>query len=99
MNTNQLVTKSTEKIQLVKGVFSSAESKEIILALIDQKINFHQKQRAQKWEQNHSSSMEELDNRIKQLEEEKERTIIFLGTIENETVTINGVIEMEINQK
>jgi hypothetical protein len=30
--------------------------------------------------------------------EEKERTIIFLGTIENETVTINGVIEMEINQ-
>jgi hypothetical protein len=101
MENNQMAAteKSSQVIQLVKGVFNPAESKEIILALLDQKINFHQKQRAQKWEQNHGGSLEELNNRIKQLEEEKERTVTFLANIENATVTINGVIEVKINQK
>jgi hypothetical protein len=101
MENNQLVTteKSSQVIQLVKGVFNPAESKEIILALLDQKINFHQKQRAQKWEQNHSGSLEDLNNRITQLEEEKQKTIAFLANLENAMVTINGVIEVKINQK
>jgi hypothetical protein len=39
---------------------------------------------------NHSSSMEEWINRIKQLEGKENHYIL---KIENETVTINGVIE------
>jgi hypothetical protein len=61
--------------------------------LIDQK-KFSSKAKEQKWEQNHSSSMEELDNRINN--EEEKREPLYFGTIENETVTINGVIEMEL---
>ena len=41
-NKNSTKTKTTElKVQLVKGEFTSSEAYDVILSLIDEKINFH----------------------------------------------------------
>lgn len=100
MNTNEL-TKSDKiitKIQLVKGAFTPSEAFEVIMSLIDQKINFHQKQRLQKWEQNHKNNSDELDDRIKQLENEKKAAKEFIAKAKslNSEISINGILEMVI---
>ena len=100
MNTNGLTKSDTikQKIQLVKGEFTSSEASDVIMSLIDEKINFHQKQRFQKWEQNHKNNSEELDNRIKQLEKEKETAKEFIVNAKNlnSKIAINGILEITI---
>ena len=87
-----------QKIQLVKGEFTPSEASDVILSLIDEKINFHKKQRFQKWEQNHKNSSLELDDRIKQLEKEKELTQEFITNAKNlnSKIAINGILEITL---
>ncbi len=103
MNTNGLIKPEeiNQKIQLVKGEFTPSEASDVIMALIDEKINFHQKQRLQKWERNHDNSSTELDDRIKQLEKEKQTAKEFLANAANlkSNITINGVLEIAIVEK
>lgn len=98
MNTNEFVKSDTikQKIQLVKGEFSPLEGSDLVLSLIDEKINFHRKQRFQKWEQNHENSLDELDNRIKQLEKEKLAVIEFIANAKNlnSNLIINSILEI-----
>ena len=63
MDTNVLTKPANikQKFQLVKGDFSPSEASDVIMSLIDEKINFHQKQRLQNWEQNHKSNSDEID--------------------------------------
>jgi len=99
METNGLTKdKIKQNIQLVKGEFTPSEASDIIMSLIDEKINFHQKQRLQKWEQNHKTNSEELDDRIKQLEKEKQTTKAFIANAKNlkNNITINGILEITI---
>ena len=47
MDTNGLTKPANikQKFQLVKGDFTPSEASDVIMSLIDEKINFHQKQR------------------------------------------------------
>jgi hypothetical protein len=49
--------------------------------LIDEKLIFI-KQRLQNWEQNHKSNSDEIDERINQLEKEKQAVKDFIVTLE-----------------
>ncbi|PVX46220.1 hypothetical protein C8C85_2047 [Flavobacterium sp. 103] len=100
MNTNGLTKtdKMKQTIQLVKGDFTVSDASDIMMSLIDEKINFHQKQRLQKWEQNHENNLGEIEERIKQLEKEKTVIQTFMLNAKNyhNTIAINGILEISI---
>jgi hypothetical protein len=90
--------KIKQKFQLVKGNFTPSEASDVIMSLIDEKINFHQKQRLQKWEQNHNSNSDEIDDRINQLEKEKQAVKEFIAAARSlkSNLNINGILEITI---
>lgn len=97
--TEMTVTKKTkEKVQLVKGEFTASETYDIILALIDEKINFHKLQRLQLWEGNHRCKTDQLDGRIKELSDEKQKIKEYLinTRANNKKYEINGVLEIKM---
>lgn len=100
MNTNELTKtdKVKQTIQLVKGEFTVSDASDIMMSLIDEKINFHQKQRLQKWEQSHKNNLGEIEERIKQLEKEKTVIQAFVENAKNghNTIAINGILEISI---
>jgi hypothetical protein len=93
-----MTEKMKHEIQLVKGDFTPSEASDVIMALLDEKINFHQIQRLQKWEQNHSYDSVEIDDRITQLEKEKEAVKEFLVKMESlkSKLSVNGILEITI---
>jgi hypothetical protein len=90
--------KATQKIQLVKGEFTPSEASHVIVNLIDEKINFHKIQRLQIWEGNHKCKTDQLDGRIKELEEEKRIAKEFINSLRasGQNLKINGVIEITV---
>ena len=100
METKDLIKpeKIKQKVQLVKGEFSPSDASFVIMSLIDEKINFHKIQRLQKWEGNHHANTSDLDDRISQLEKEKEiaREFIAKSRKQNCKLSINGVLEITI---
>ena len=102
METKELIKpeKIKQKIQLVKGDFSPSDASYVITSLIDEKINFHKIQRLQKWEGNHNASTGDLDDRITDLEKEKEiaREFINKARKQNGKLNINGVLEITISE-
>ncbi|GAA4800652.1 hypothetical protein [Litoribaculum gwangyangense] len=101
METKDLVKpeKIKQKVQLVKGEFSPSDASYVIMSLIDEKINFHKIQRLQKWEGNHHASTNELDDRITELEKEKEiaREFIAKSRKLNSNLKINGILEITMS--
>lgn len=100
METKEVTTTKTakKKIQLVKGEFTPSEAYDVIMSLIDEKINFHKLQRLQLWEGNHLGTTDPLDNRIKELMEEKQMTKEFLARTRGsgKSYVINGVLEINL---
>ena len=93
-----ITEKATQKIQLVKGEFTPSEASHVIVNLIDEKINFHKIQRLQIWEGNHKCKTDQLDGRIKELEEEKRIAKEFINSLRasGQNLKINGVIEITV---
>lgn len=91
-------TKTRQKVQLVKGTFTPSEAADVIGALIDQKINFHKIQRLQRWEGNHSCETGDLNDRISELEGERERAREFISQLRKQgrSVQINGILELTV---
>lgn len=102
METNELVKteKTKQKIQLVKGDFTPSEASDVISALIDQKINFHKIQRLQLWEGNHKCETDQLDGRIKELEEEKRIAKEYIDAARSggQRLKINGILEITVSE-
>ncbi|MDO6440314.1 hypothetical protein Q4534_23005 [Cyclobacterium sp. 1_MG-2023] len=90
--------KTTQTIQLVKGEFTPSEAAHVLMALIDEKINFHKIQRLQVWEGDHKSKTEQLDGRILELEKEKGIAREFINNRRalGLNVRINGILEITI---
>lgn len=90
--------KTSEKIQLVKGEFTSVEASEVIITLLDQKINFHKIQRLQLWEEDHNCEMGKIDNRIQELQEEKKVVKEFLHGTKGfgKKIKINAILQMSL---
>ena len=61
-----------QEVELVKGNFTKSEAAHIVSALIDEKINFHKIQRLQAWEGDHYGRNDALNNRVDELQEQKE---------------------------
>jgi DNA-binding HxlR family transcriptional regulator len=101
MNSEELIKPETikQKIELVKGAFTPSEASHIIMSLIDEKINFHKIQRLQQWEGNHNCNTDALDDRIKQLEKEKEIARDFIAKTRSlkGKLKINGVLEITVD--
>ncbi len=100
MKTKELAPteKLNQKIQLVKGEFTPSEASDIIINLINEKINFHKLQRLQMWEGDHACKTDELDGRIGELEKEKAIAREFINIIKGlgKNLKINGVLEITV---
>ena len=94
METKELtqIANAIQKIQLVKGEFTPSEASDVIMNLIDVKINFHKIQRLQIWEGNHICKTNQLDGRIQELEKEKEIAREFIDSKRGlgQNLIING---------
>ena len=90
--------KITTEIQLVKGDFSPMEASQIILSLINEKINFHKIERLQIWECNHNCETKPLDKRIEELEQEKinVKQIIEKAKELGAQIKIDGVLSVSL---
>jgi hypothetical protein len=71
----------SQKVELVNGVFTASETADLINNLIDEKINFHKIQRLQRWEGNHNCDTGDLNSRIAELEQEREKTTAFISKL------------------
>lgn len=100
MKTKELTQteKVNQKIQLVKGEFTPSEASDVIMNLINEKINFHKLQRLQIWEGNHQSTTDKLDGRIGELEKEKEIAREFINKAKSlgQNLKIDGILELTI---
>jgi len=93
------ITKSKElKIKLVAGEFTPLKASDVIMSLINQKINYHKREDAQLWERNHNSNPESLNKRINELEEEKIIAQEFISKIraEGKNLEIEGFLKLKI---
>lgn len=91
--------KVDQTIQLVKGDFTPLEASHVIIGLIDLKINFHKVQRLQNWEGNHHCETEQLDNRIEELEKEKQIAIDYIKNLRGsgKKLKIDGVLDIRLS--
>lgn len=89
-----------QNIQLVDGEFTVSEANDIVKNLINEKINFHKLQRLSLCEGFSKSNTEFPDSRIGQLQNDKKISNEFFRDQfgKNVTVTINGVLEITINE-
>lgn len=103
METQELVenVKTNQKVQLVKGNFTPSEAYDVIISMIDKKINFHKVKRLQNWEENHGCEMSQVDCRIKELQEEKRIVKEFISNTRAQgcNLKINGVLEISVTEE
>ncbi|WP_062053426.1 hypothetical protein [Sediminicola sp. YIK13] len=92
----KMIQKGKQTIQLVKGVFTPSEASDVMVSLINEKINFHKLQRLQRWEKDNSFNSEQLDRHINELESEKENLIEIIANMEvlGKNLKINGTLEI-----
>jgi hypothetical protein len=90
------IQKGKQIVQLVKGVFTPTEAYDVMISLINQKIDFHKLQRLQRWEENNGFDTDQLDGRIKELLEEKENVIEIISNMKElgKNLKINGILEI-----
>jgi len=100
METKELaqIETETQKIELVKGEFTPSEAWDVIMKLIDVKINFHKIQRLQIWEGDHKCVTNQLDGRIQELEREKEIAREFINSKRGlgQNLIISGTLQLAV---
>ncbi len=88
--------KEVNVVQLIKGEFTTVQAREVLLSLLNQKINYHLIEKHQKWEKDHNCDMTQLNKRIKELEEEKLKVqeLLSTGDSNEQKVKISGNIQI-----
>lgn len=91
-------TDVTHQVKLIDGSFLPSEAKDLINALIDQKINFHKLRRLSLWERDHHDESFFDNNRITQLLQEKKEVIELLKEAKQsgKQLRINGSLNIEL---
>jgi|AntAceMinimDraft_11_1070367.scaffolds.fasta_scaffold08969_3 translation elongation factor EF-Ts len=101
MNTNKAKSnqKSVQHIQLVAGDFTVSEATDVVMSLIDEKINFHKLQRLSLSEGFSGADTNYPDDRIGQLEHEKTVALAFFTEARKTgaTIKINGTLEISLS--
>jgi len=92
--------KTEQKIQLVDGTFTPTETADVILALLDEKINFHKLQRISWCEGTADADTKYPDQRIAELQKEKEITKEFVAQVRHKgkRLRINGLLEISVEE-
>ena len=89
--------KKTETIELIKGTFTPNEAREILLQLLNSKINFHN---LKNWSSRERFGKPDTysQQRLKHLEESRKKVELLISKSVNEekTITINSSIEINI---
>ena len=90
--------KTKQNIQLVEGSFTPSEALDVIVSLLDQKINFHKLQRLSLCEGYCDADTLYPDGRIKELQDEENVARDFISKMRKEgrNLKINGVLEISI---
>lgn len=92
--------KTIQKIQLVAGEFTVSEATDVVVSLIDEKLNFHKLQRLSLSEGFSGADTEYPDGRIGELEHEKSLAMAFFKEARKSgaKISINGTLEISISQ-
>ncbi|MBT8206091.1 MAG: hypothetical protein KJP14_11210 [Eudoraea sp.] len=90
--------KTQQNIQLVDGEFTPSEASDVILSLIEQKINFHKLQRLALCEGHYGADTEYPDDRIGELEMERAIARDFISQVryQGKKLKINGILEISL---
>lgn len=96
----ETLIKTKQKIQLVDGSFTPSEAYDVIIALLDEKINFHKLQRLSWCEGHRDANTKYPDGRIQELENEKRITKEFINSIRHEgkRLRIDGVLNITLEE-
>lgn len=91
-------TKTDAKVQLVKGGFTPSEAADLLLSLIDEKINFHKLQRLRWCEGYFNADTSYADTRIAELKNEKKRVKEYIKQAREtgSCISINGTLELKL---
>lgn len=94
------ITDKKQEVQLVDGTFTVSEARDIISALIDQKINFHKVQRLSIWEGNEGEQADFPNDRIIELARDKQKAKKFLAALKQQglNVRITGTLEITVEE-
>ncbi len=89
-----------QKIQLVDGDFTVSEASDVVMLLIDEKINFHKLQRLSLSEGFSGADTNYPDGRIGELEHEKSIAKAFFTKVRKTgaTIKINGTLEISLSK-
>ena len=92
--------KTSQKIQLVDGTFTPSETADVVLALLNEKINFHKLQRISWCEGSADADTKYPDSRIAELEKEKVVTKEFVTQVRHmgKKLRINGILEISVEE-
>ncbi len=89
--------KQTETIDLIKGTFTPDEAREILLQLLNSKINFHN---LKNWSSRERFGKPDTDSeqKLKYLEESRKNVEMFISKALDgkKNITINSSIEMNV---
>lgn len=86
--------KNALKMKLIDGVFELSEMNEIILTMIDKKIQFHELNSFRKLVQ-HNEKDEKQQDRIEELKKERQLFIEYINSNINENFKINSEIKIQ----
>ena len=91
---------TTQKIQLVEGEFTVSEASDVVLSLLNEKINFHKLQRLSLSEGSDSANTNYPDGRITELQHEKSVAKEFFAEArgKGKTIKIDGILNISINE-
>jgi uncharacterized protein with FMN-binding domain len=97
----ETLVRTKQKIQLVDGTFTPSETADVVIALLQEKINFHKLQRISWCEGNSDSDTHYPDERIAELEAEKNTIKEFVAQVRSEgkKLRINGVLEITLKEE
>ena len=101
MTTMETAIRTTQKIQLVDGTFTPSETADVVLALLQEKINFHKLQRLSWCEGSTDADTQYPDDRIAELQSEKQVIKDFIAQVRHEgkRLRINGTLEITLEDE
>lgn len=97
----ETLVRTKQKIQLVDGTFTPSETLDVVLALLQEKINFHKLQRISWCEGSSDADTRYPDGRISELEDEKNVIREFVSQVRSEgkRLKINGVLNITLEEE
>lgn len=92
--------RTKQKIQLVDGIFTVSEASDVVLSLLNEKINFHKLQRLSLCEGSQTANTKYPDERITELEHEKSVAKDFFAQARSKgnTIKIDGILNITIHE-